>query len=128
MPHPPLYKEGWGYSKRGVKGNSMADQKKLNQYSTANFKTRFNEGDAGTGTSPAALYPPLRGHRVVMFPDTDPDGIAFRCWNNAAREVMRSVFWEDSPPIRVSPLLELKATAAQKHRKIDILDFLFEQQ
>lgn len=106
----------------------MADQKKLNQYATANFKTRFNEGDAGTGTSPAALYPPLRGHRVVMFPDTDPDGIAFRCWNNAAREVMRSVFWEDSPPIRVSPLLELKATAAQKHRKIDILDFLFEQQ
>ncbi len=73
-------------------------------------------------------FRPLRGHRVVMFPDTDPDGIAFRCWNNAAREVMRSVFWEDSPPIRVSPLLELKATAAQKHRKIDILDFLFEQQ
>ena len=53
-------------------------------------------------------FRPLRGHRVVMFPDTDPDGIAFRCWNNAAREVMRSVFWEDSPPIRVSPLLELK--------------------
>ncbi len=73
-------------------------------------------------------FRPLRGHRVVMFPDTDPNGIAFRCWNNAAREVMRSVFWEDSPPIRVSPLLELKATAAQKQRKIDILDFLFEQQ
>jgi len=73
-------------------------------------------------------FRPLRGRRVVMFPDTDPGGIAFRCWNNAAREVMRSVFWEDSPPIRVSPLLELKATAAQKHRKIDILDFLFEQQ
>ena len=73
-------------------------------------------------------FRPLRGHRVVMFPDTDPDGIAFRCWNNAAREVMRSVFWEDSPPIRVSPLLELKATAAQKQRKIDILDFQFEQQ
>ena len=73
-------------------------------------------------------FRPLRGHRVVMFPDTDPDGIAFRCWNNAAREVMRSVFWEDSPPIRVSPLLELKATATQKQRKIDILDFLFEQQ
>jgi len=26
MPHPPLYKEGWGYSKRGVKGNSMANR------------------------------------------------------------------------------------------------------
>ena len=72
-------------------------------------------------------FRPLRGHKVVMFPDTDPDGIAFRCWNEAAREVMRSVFWEDSPPIRVSPLLELKATAAQKQRKIDILDYLFEQ-
>ena len=72
-------------------------------------------------------FRPLRGHKVVMFPDTDPDGIAFRYWNEAAREVMRSVFWDDSPPIRVSPLLELKATATQKQRKIDILDYLFEQ-
>lgn len=72
-------------------------------------------------------FRPLRGYKVVMFPDTDPDGIAFRRWSGAAKEVMQSVFWEGSPPIRVSPLLELKATAAQKQRKIDILDYLFDK-
>ena len=30
----------------------MADQKKLNQYATANFKTRFNEGDGDKGQVP----------------------------------------------------------------------------
>ena len=73
-------------------------------------------------------FRPLRGHKVVMFPDTDPDGIAFKLWSKAATEVMSSVFWEDSPPIRVSPILELKATRKQKQRKIDILDFIFEKQ
>ena len=61
----------------------------------------------------------------MMFPDTDPDGIAFRRWSEAAALVMHQLFWEDSPPIRVSPLLELHATAEQKQRKIDIVDFLF---
>ena len=48
-----------------------------------------------------------------MFPDTDPDGIAFRRWSEAAELVMRQLFWADSPPIRVSPLLELHATKIQ---------------
>lgn len=73
-------------------------------------------------------FRPLRGHKVVMFPDTDPDGIAFRRWSEAAKEVMGSIFWEGSPPIRVSPILELNATREQKQRKIDILDFIFENQ
>jgi hypothetical protein len=62
-----------------------------------------------------------------MFPDTDTDGIAFRRWTAAAKTVMESSFWEDSPPIRVSPLLELHATPDQKQRKIDLLDYLFEK-
>ena len=71
-------------------------------------------------------FRPLQGHKVVMFPDTDPNGIAFKLWSKAAREVMRSVFWETSPPIRVSPILELNATEEQKQRKIDLVDYLFE--
>ena len=55
----------------------------------------------------------LRGRNVVMFPDTDPDGIAFRRWSEAAELVKRQLFWADSPPIRVSPLLELHATKIQ---------------
>ena len=60
-----------------------------------------------------------------MFPDTDPDGIAFKRWSDAANLVMRQLFWEDSPPIRVSPILEQQATSEQKQRKIDLVDFLF---
>ena len=80
----------------------------------------------GMGEVQPEKFRPLRGRRVVMFPDTDPEGIAFRRWSEAADEVMRSVFWEDSPPICVSPLLELHATPEQKARKIDLVDFLME--
>ena len=40
-------------------------------------------------------------------------------------EVMDSPFWEGSPPIRVSTILEQHATPAQKAAKIDLIDFLF---
>ncbi len=80
----------------------------------------------GLGEVQADKFRPLRGHKVVLFPDTDPDGKAFRRWSEAATLVMNQVFWEDSPPIRVSPLLELHATPDQKSRKIDLVDFLSE--
>ncbi len=72
------------------------------------------------------LFQPLRHCRVTLFPDTDPDGTAYRRWYDVAQEVMASVIWEDSYPIRVSPLLEQHATPEQKARKIDLVDFLFE--
>jgi hypothetical protein len=80
----------------------------------------------GLGEVQVEKFRPLRGHKVVLFPDTDPDGTAFRRWSEAATLVMNQVFWEDSPPIRVSPLLELHATPDQKNRKIDLVDFLSE--
>ena len=70
-------------------------------------------------------FRPLRGRRVILFPDTDPDGTAYRRWNDISTEVMASSFWEGSPPIRVSPCLEQKASPDQKSHKIDILDFHF---
>ncbi len=82
----------------------------------------------GLGGVQPEKFRPLKGHKVIMFPDTDPDGKAFKQWSEAAKEVMRSIFWEDSPPIRVSPILELNATTEQKQRKIDLVDFLFEGQ
>ena len=69
---------------------------------------------------------PLRGRKVVLFPDTDPDGKTFRSWSDIAREVMDSVFWEGSPPIRVSPILEQHASPTQKAAKIDLVDFLLD--
>ena len=70
-------------------------------------------------------FRPLRGRRIILFPDTDPDGTAFRRWHQVADEVMRSIFWEGCPPIRVSAILEQRATAEQKARKIDLVDFIF---
>ena len=82
----------------------------------------------GLGEVQVEKFRPLRGHKVVLFPDTDPDGIAFKRWSETATLVMNQVFWEDSPPIRVSPLLETHATPEQKVAKIDLIDFLFEPQ
>ena len=70
---------------------------------------------------------PLRHYKVILFPDTDPDGMAFARWYDAAQEVMKSFFWPNDNPIRVSPLLERHATPDQKRRKIDLVDFLFEK-
>ena len=79
----------------------------------------------GLGEVQVEKFRPLRGHKVILFPDTDPDGKAFKRWSDAATLVMNQVFWEDSPPIRVSPLLETHATPEQKAAKIDLIDFLF---
>ena len=80
----------------------------------------------GLGEVQVDKFRPLRGHKVVLFPDTDPDGTAFKRWSEAATTVMQQPFWEDSPPIRVSPLLELHASSEQKSRKIDLIDFVFD--
>ena len=69
---------------------------------------------------------PLRHYRVILFPDTDPEGRAYRVWYDAAQQVMRSFFWPRHNPIRVSPLLELHATPGQKQRKIDLVDYIME--
>ena len=64
---------------------------------------------------------PLRDHKVVLFPDTDPDGKAFAHWQHIAREASCHTLF----PVYVSPLLERHATPEQKAAKIDIVDFLF---
>jgi hypothetical protein len=64
---------------------------------------------------------PLRDHKVVLFPDTDPDGTTYACWKAIAEEASRSFL----SPIYVSPLLERQATPEQKAAKIDIVDLLF---
>ena len=80
----------------------------------------------GLGEVQPDKFRALRGCKVILFPDTDPDGITYSRWSNAAEEVMRSVFWEGSPPIRVSRILEDHATEEQKRRKIDLVDFITE--
>ena len=69
----------------------------------------------------AKLYP-LRDYKVVLFPDTDPEGKAFQSWRSIATTAQERFKY----PIRVSRLLEDQATPKQKQAKIDIVDFLFE--
>lgn len=71
-------------------------------------------------------FRPLRGRKVILFPDADPDGKAYAYWFEAAQQVMAQLYWDDSPPIRVSALLEQHATPEQKSRKIDLVEFITE--
>ena len=64
---------------------------------------------------------PLKGRRIILFPDTDSDGTAFSTWYRITLEAQRLL----GQPIHLSPLLEQKATPDQKRRKIDLVDFLF---
>ena len=65
---------------------------------------------------------PLLGHKVILFPDTDPDGKTFQTWQNIANEARRQLGLD----ISISDLLEDFATPEEKSRKIDIADFLIE--
>ena len=64
---------------------------------------------------------PLRGWRIILFPDTDPDVKAYSLWFEVARKARRDFGLN----VSVSTLLERQATAEQKRRKIDLVDFLF---
>ena len=81
----------------------------------------------GLGEVQVDKFRPLRGHKVILFPDTDPEGIAYKRWYEAAQLVMQQPFWEGAPPIRVSAVLEQHASPEQKARKIDLVDFLFDR-
>ena len=70
--------------------------------------------------TPAKLFP-LRGRRIILFPDTDVDGKAYGTWYKVMLEAQRLL----GHPIHLSPLLEQRATREQKERKIDLVDFIF---
>ena len=80
----------------------------------------------GLGEVQVDKFRPLRGRKLILFPDTDPKGIAFKRWSDAAALVQQQLFWENSPPIYVSDILERKSTPDQKSRKIDIADYYLE--
>lgn len=66
----------------------------------------------------------LRGHRVILFPDTDEHLQAYTAWYKVSRQAE----FMNGQPIHLSNLLERQASAEQKQRKIDLVDFYFENQ
>ena len=119
-----------GKAERGVRGEripvAIVEAEKTAVILSEHYPQYIWLAAGGMGELQVNKFRPLRGRKVVLFPDTDPDGKTFASWHQRAQEVMAEPFWEDSPPIRVSPVLELHATPEQKQRKIDLIDFLFE--
>jgi hypothetical protein len=66
---------------------------------------------------------PLQNHKVIIFPDTDPDGSTYKEWFGIA-EAAGDVYGH---PFTVSSILEQYATPSQKKAKIDIVDYIFKQ-
>ena len=72
-------------------------------------------------------FRPLRGHHLILYPDTDETGETYKSWYETAQLVQQQPFWEDSPPIEVNPILEFQASPDQKSRKIDLVDFILDK-
>ena len=64
---------------------------------------------------------PLKGRKIVLFPNTDETMSNFVAWLELADQA-RSLYHLD---ISVSHILEDHATLEQRQRKIDLVDFLF---
>lgn len=124
LSRPPLAPPVGG----GLKSIAVVEAEKTAVILSARYPQYIWLATGGLGEVQTDKFRALRGHKVVMFPDTDPDGIAFRRWSEAADLVMRQPFWEDSPPIYVSPILEQRASPEQKARKIDLVDFHYDKQ
>ena len=61
----------------------------------------------------------VKEHRVILFPDTDPESLAFNKWEQRACELNR-LGWH----VQVSEYLEKTASPEQRNMKIDIADLL----
>ena len=66
------------------------------------------------------LFLPLKGHRVVCFPATDPTGDTYLLWLSVAKEARKYGI-----DISVSRLLEDRASPTQKEQCVDLLEFLY---
>jgi len=63
---------------------------------------------------------PLVGRQVIIYPDTDPEGEAFRKWYDITWRAMSELEME----IAICDVLEKNATPEQKEAKIDLVDFI----
>ena len=92
-------------------------------YATTAHETVALCGSNGLFELTADKLFPLRHHRIILFPDTDPDLTAYTRWYEVAQEARHRYGLN----VSVSPLLEQRATPEQKQRKIDLVEFLFER-
>ena len=76
------------------------------------------------------LQPPkfwaLQHCQIILLPDTDEELRAYTEWYDVAQQVMQSFLWPKQNRIYVSDFLERHASADQKRRKIDLVDYIQE--
>lgn len=72
----------------------------------------------------AELFTPFQGsgYRIILFPDTDPEGKAYALWRKHAAEISSKT----GLAIYTSDILERLSTPDQKERKIDLVELLLE--
>ena len=66
------------------------------------------------------MFLPLKGRKIILFPDTDPNQEAYNLWKKVAMKAEELI----QTPIYVSDILERLATPSQKERKIDVADLI----
>ncbi|MDO4957404.1 MAG: DUF6371 domain-containing protein [Bacteroidales bacterium] len=66
------------------------------------------------------MFLPLKGRKIILFPDTDPKQEAYSLWKKVALKAEELI----QTPIYVSDILERLATPTQKERKIDVADLI----
>ncbi|MBQ0060345.1 MAG: hypothetical protein KBT15_01050, partial [Bacteroidales bacterium] len=66
------------------------------------------------------MFLPLKGRKIILFPDTDPNQEAYNLWKRVALKAEELI----QTPIYVSDILERLATPTQKERKIDVADLI----
>ena len=67
-----------------------------------------------------AMLSPLKGRKIILFPDTDPTGATYQRWTKEAEIIAKSL----GTPVYVSDILEKNATEEMKEKKIDLADYL----
>ena len=112
---------GLHLNKQGIKGIAIVESEKSAIILSELFPDYTWLASGGKTMLNASLFAPLGDQRIILFPDTDETGETYNLWCTIAQEATKLY----KSRIHVSPILEKRATPAQKSSKIDIVDFLF---
>ena len=112
---------GLHLNKQGIKGIAIVESEKTAIICSELFPDYIWLASGGKTMLNASLFAPLGDQRIILFPDTDETGETYNLWCTIAQEATKLY----KSRIHVSPILEKRATPAQKSAKIDIVDFLF---
>ena len=67
-----------------------------------------------------AMLFPLKGRKIILFPDNDTAGSTYQRWTKEAEIIAKSL----GTSLYVSDILEKNATEEMKEKKIDLADYL----